>query len=395
MNNWERTPIFTNQLSTSDEMNDDDLIEAVYDIGFQKPSFRKNFNEFMQDNVFASVSFSNLTMIYSKSTSVPLLKEYVYGWSQNIPSLLRSGAFPGRLQDFPWEFEDKVGKIPVRAPIWVLEDVVNEIIHAVTDVTEIWMCFTNNHNMAILVVNKDGFYDIFGNSNEELLDSNKCILQRLEVLKNKYVHSSIITRIANIVEQGQYVTDYHHDNIIPSPIDVAYAMFYFGNPDNDDGYYHPIKVYKDSDEFDESNGVISYSLKRASLIRGAPLILTSFLIRINSEWQAPREIPILKRMYFAFAKRRWLTFLNATRTIAENAVEPGSLAFASAMGRLYGMSGYTPFPSYNDCMESDEYESNRHLLRFAQEFNKAKGLPPPEIGDDDEWRSRICRDLTG
>jgi hypothetical protein len=44
---------------------------------------------------------------------------------------------------------------------------------------------------------------------------------------------------------------------------------------------------------------------------------------------------------------------------------------------------------------ASEYQSKRQLMRFAQEYNQAKGRPPPsdEGDDDDAFRSRICTDL--
>jgi len=375
------------------QMDDDDLIASVYDIGFQKPSFRRNFNKFMQKNKYGFRTIYKLTMIYSKSTNVPLLKKYVQGWSYHMQTRFLYG-WSGREPDTDYEFKSASFKGPKNVPKWVLQDVVDEILEEVTEVTEIWLCRTNNNqNTAIVVVNKDGFYDIFANSNDDELDeSNKCIFQRLKVIKNKYIHSSAaIKRIINIIKQGQTSPYLDYDLLNPDPADVAYAMFYFDNPIDDTRLYDE-EVY-DSDKF-ESNGVISYSLKRALLIRGAPLVLTRFFIRANddrSSGYTPRSYPILKRLYFAFAKRRWLTFLNATKILRENAAHPDSIGYAGWMGRFKGMSNQDPFSSYNDCME---YKSNRHLLRFAQEFNKAKGLPPPEIGDDEELRSRICADLS-
>lgn len=383
MNNW------------NGQMDDDELIAAVYDIGYEKPSFRSNFNKIMEEDTYYLRSIDSLTLLYSKSVSVPLLKKYVKGWSQDMKTMFRYG-WSGREPhpDYPHHFQSALIKGPENVPTWILQNVVDEILEEVADVTEIWVCKTNNYNTAIVVVNKHGFYDIFANSNDELGDYYKCIFQRLEVIKKKYVHSSAIRRIINIIEQGQSAYYLDHTLLHPNPTDVAYAMFYFENPIDDTHTYK--EEVQDLDKI-ESNGVISYSLKRSSLIRGAPLVLTHFFIRSNDDIAfdyRPLSKPILKRLYFAFAKRRWLTFLNATKYIREISAEPGSLTHAGANGSFYGIGGLTPFASYNDCMESEEYKSNRHLLRFVQEFNKAKGLPPPEVGNDDEWRSRICRDLT-
>jgi len=389
------------------QIDDDDLIASVYDIGFQKPSFLRNFNTFMQQNKYGvGPTIYGRTMLYSKSGSVPLLNNYVEGWYYHMTYEFIHFGWPRRGYNEKFEFQSAFIYGPGNIPKWLLQDVVDEILKKVTDVTEIWLCSINNfQNTAIVVVNKDGFYDIFANSNDdELDDSDKCILHRLKVIKKKYTHSSERTiGWIKIVEEGQYKMNLHPEDrevlternpnptdidstmlyfAFPNPTDVGCAMLYFDNP--------PVH---NSGKF-ESNGVISYSLKRASLIRGAPLVLTRFLIRANDDrryYGLSRSNPILKRLYFAFAKRRWLTFLNATRTIAENAAHPESIGFAGSMGRFKGISNQDPFSSYNDCME---YKSNRHLLRFAQEFNKAKGLPPPEIGDDDEWRSRICADLS-
>ena len=85
------------------------------------------------------------------------------------------------------------------------------------------------------------------------------------------------------------------------------------------------------------------------------------------------------------------------RNVSNNLV-PGRVYYTNGLRSQWNFPNQEEDVSYNDCMESEEYDYNRYLLRFAQEFNKAKGLPPPEIGDDDEWRSfsagRIKKPIT-
>ena len=297
-------------------------------------------------------------------------------------------------EPFPWDSAAYYtpSRMPYHhdhVPMWILHDVVGEILRTIPHVAEIWM-YRNirSRGPSIVVVNERGLYDIFSDDDHYHVhddnDRNKdhyplmddYLVHRLEFVKRKEVDTSAITKTFEFIEATVERPD---AGLVPALLSDIVSHLHLDWPHRD-----------------ASNEVRSTSLQRASLIPHAHLVLARFCIRAIgiSSWEAPRTNRLYKRLYLAFAKRRWLTVINATRHIAQSTVEPGSVAFAGAMGRLHGTRPHPPFASYDDCMAS-EYQSKRQLMRFAQEYNQAKGRPPPsdEGDDDDAFRSRICTDL--
>jgi hypothetical protein len=340
-------------------MGDDEIVAAAYEAARKRPSFATNFDAFMRANVVGSGSLDICTLLYSART--PLLKMYVEGWSREIGRLIRYGR-NGREPTVPWAYEEASYKEPGELPAWIVRDVVDEIRRDVERVAEIWACMSIGDEMCVVVVNEDRVYDVLG-----ARPADDSILHRLEVVEPRDVDTAAIAAFA-----GEHVAD---------------AIRYFDAPDG--GYA--------SNSARESNGVRAFTLRRGVLLSGAPLALTSFLTRAlrHAGWVAPRSIRLFKRLYLALARRSVLTMTSAASHMAELAARPGSLATAGAMGRSYGNRGTFPFASHEDCMRSGEYASNRHLRRFAEEFNKARELPAPPPGDDAEWRARVCDGLTG
>lgn len=391
-----------NQAAVHDHMDDDALLSAVYQSASH--SFRTHFHEFMNKNDWGSGSFGGTRMLlYTASAHVPILREYVNAWFIELSS--RKEYAPNffsirelTLAEAPFYWEHATYYSPSslpshrdHVPEWILHDVVGEIRRTIPHVAEIWL-YPNVRSWApsIVVVNESGLYDIFSddyNLNDEndhhednghypLIDDY--LAHRLAFVKRKEVDTSAMTETLEFVESN-----------IPSSMGAGFV------PDLLADILCHLDV--DSPHRDASNEVREASLQRAALIPpNAHLVLARFCIRAIgiSGWEPPRANRLYKRLYLTFAKRRWLNVINATRHIAQSTVEPGSVAFAGAMGRLHGTRPHPPFASYDDCMAS-EYQSKRQLMRFAQEYNQAKGRPPPsdEGDDDDAFRSRICTDL--
>ena len=375
-----------------DPMDDDALITAVYHSASH--SFRTHFHAFMNENAWGTGSLGCARMLlYTTSVHVPILREYVHSWLDAFRQ--QDGEFSHRyltLSTAPFPWSRAAYYTPTRTPAhhdyvpeWILHDVVGEILRTIPHVAEIWM-YQNVRSWApsIVVVNESGLYDIFSDDDDNhdedhypLIDDY--LLHRLAFVKRKDVDTSAIAKTLEFVESTLEVS--LDAGLVPALLADIVGHLDLASPHRD-----------------ASNEVRQVSLQRALLIPHARLVLARFCIRAigTSGWEPPRANRLYRRLYLAFAKRRWLNVISATRHISQSTVEPGSVAFAGAMGRLHGTRPHPPFASYDDCMAS-EYRSKRHLLRFAQEYNQAKGRPPPssDEGDDDDdaFRSRICTGL--
>ena len=340
-------------------------------------------------------------------------------------------------EDRETTYDDNGGRIHMRIPKLLTEQLVDEIRRRVLDVTEIWLQFPDDRAPFLIVMNRHNQYDYMFDTDASTAERPWSDATTLRFKSNEsdktreYNPFHVFGRYQREADafygfqcdyypycendqedrkkQRDSYLDHLYNGFVKHRNDERRCQLQLANPRT--GVSHCDECASAS----AMEGCRLYCVQYAPLTSTGPCPIARYVLCTLNKWyQGIWSIsthyygpgldvatPVIHDVRMAFRKPRIRHKVRAIDALKKGAIPaPGTTSFAATMGRAYGKShgrdGHWPFASVEDCIQSPEYNTNKMLHHFAKGFNDTTGRPTPEWGDegDLEWRRRVCQSLS-